>query len=231
MKLLAVDSTTEACSVAYIDTTIGQEIVEIYELAPRAHSQRLLPMVDQVLADCGSSISQLDTIAFGRGPGSFTGLRICLGMVQGLAFGADIPVVAISSLQALAQTALDNNLLGDCEAVISSIDARMDELYWAGYTQQNGLMQPLCDEHLSAPEAFKPPVAGSRFAAVGSGWQYRSRMTTDNIVIIDDQLLPRASAIAKLAIPAFEQGQVCLADQAQPTYIRDQVAWKKINEQ
>lgn len=231
MKLLAVDSTTEACSVAYVDTTNNDQIIELYELAPRQHSQRLLSMVDQLLNDCGSSVKDLDAIAFGRGPGSFTGLRICLGLVQGLAYGADIPVVPISSLQALAQTALDKNLLGGCESLVATIDARMDEIYWSAYTVQGDLVEPLCEEQLCAPESFSLPQTEGSFAGVGSGLQYKERMATEGIDVIDAQLLPRASAIAKLAIPAFEQGKSCSADQAQPTYIRDQVAWKKIHEQ
>jgi tRNA threonylcarbamoyladenosine biosynthesis protein TsaB len=225
MKLLAVDSTTEACSVALIDTDNNAAKVT------GQHSQRLLPIVDQLLAESGCSLQQLDAIAYGRGPGSFTGLRICLGLVQGLAYGADLPVVPISSLQGLAQTALDANIVEASQAVVASIDARMNEIYWGAYKAEEGLMIPICAEQLSAPEAFVAPEQVIEFAAVGSGWQYASRINTDKISAIDDQLLPKASSIAKLAIKAFNLGEYCSADEAQPTYIRDQVAWKKIHEQ
>ena len=231
MKILAVDSTTEACSVALLDSEQPEALREVYELAPREHSQRLLPMVDQILEETNCTLSQLDTIAFGRGPGSFTGLRICLGLVQGLAYGADLPVVPVSSLQALAQTAFDKGLVDQEQPVIASIDARMDEVYWGAYRIQNGLMQAMQQEQLSSPEAFIKPQTISGYVAVGSGWQYRPRMNVDGLQHCDDQLLPRASAIARLAVEGYRQGQTCSADRAQPSYIRDQVAWKKVHEQ
>ncbi|MCR8923321.1 tRNA (adenosine(37)-N6)-threonylcarbamoyltransferase complex dimerization subunit type 1 TsaB [Dasania sp. GY-MA-18] len=233
MKILAVDSSTEACSVALLDSQCRDEsaLLALYELAPREHSQRLLPMVDQLLADAGITIQQLDAIAFGKGPGSFTGLRICLGLVQGLAFGADVPVVPVSSLQALAQTALDLGEVDEQQPVIASIDARMSEIYWCAYRCEQGLMQPLIDEQLSAPEAFKQPQELQSFAAVGSGWQYKEQMAYQGLHYCNDQLLPRASAVAKLALHYYQTGLYCAADKAQPSYIRDQVAWKKISEQ
>ena len=107
MKLIAVDSSSEACSVAILQ---GDEMIESWQLAPRQHTQKLLPMLDQLLAEAALSVGQCDAITFARGPGSFTGLRVCISLVQGLAFGADIPVVPVSSLAALAQTAIDQQL-------------------------------------------------------------------------------------------------------------------------
>ncbi|WP_339670277.1 tRNA (adenosine(37)-N6)-threonylcarbamoyltransferase complex dimerization subunit type 1 TsaB [Dasania marina] len=237
MIILAVDSSTEACSVALLDSDKlaedGQPMppLALYELAPREHSQRLLPMVDQLLAEAGISIKQLDAIAFGKGPGSFTGLRICLGLVQGLAYGADVPVIPVSSLQALAQTALDLGEVTAGQPVISSIDARMSEIYWCAYRCEQGLMQPIIDEQLNAPQDFIQPSALDSFAAVGSGWQYRQAMDYQGLGYCNDQLLPRASAVATLALAQYQAGHYCAADQAQPTYIRDQVAWKKIADQ
>jgi len=228
MKLLAIDSSTEACSVALLD---GDELLEQYLLAPREHTQRLLPMVDAVLAETGTKLSQLDAIAFGRGPGSFTGLRICLGVVQGLAFGAELPVVPVSSLAALAQTAIDQQAVISGESILSTLDARMNEIYWGVFSIENGLAVALADEQLSAPEQLRLTELLSTtksIVGVGSGWQYGERIAcATEVSRIEAGLLPRAAAVARLAQRDFELGLSCSADQALPTYLRDQVAWKK----
>lgn len=231
MRILAVDSTTEACSVALLDTNKPHTIAEQYQLAPREHSQRLLPMVDQVLAGNNVDIKSLSAIAFAKGPGSFTGLRICLGLVQGLAYGANLPVIPVSSLQALAQTGLDTGLVNEHDAVIASIDARMSEIYWCAYQSEQGIMMPLVSEYLTAPSDLVKPVGVGDFVGLGNGWQYREQIPGENNRLCHDQLLPRASAVAKIALQQFNNGETCTAEQAQPTYIRDQVAWKKLSEQ
>jgi tRNA threonylcarbamoyladenosine biosynthesis protein TsaB len=229
MKLLAIDSSTEACSVALLN---DDELTEQYSLTPKEHTQRLLPMVDEVLSDSGCSLSQLDAIAFGRGPGSFTGLRICLGVVQGLAFGADVPVVPISSLTALAQTALDKQCVTADETVLAALDARMDELYWRVCRFENGLAVTIGDEHLSPPEHVVLPDKIETVIGVGNGWQYHSRIHgREQFSRFDDSVLPAASAVARLAARAFMAGQYCRADQALPVYLRDDVAWQKTNQQ
>ena len=235
MKILAVDSTTEACSVALFDTDIeGGDVREIFEMAPREHSQRLLPMVDQLLSDNHCSLQQIDAIAYGRGPGSFTGLRICLGLVQGLAFGVDIPVVAVSSLAALAQAAFEQGLVQEHSYVVASLDARMNELYWGVYKLHNGLMLAQCDEQLTAAESLQLTAehrSNSTIVGVGNGWSYAERIPSESISAYHEHVFPRASAIARLAVADFNNGLAIKADQARPTYIRDQVAWKKISEQ
>lgn len=234
MTILAIDSTTEACSVALIN---GQEVQSLYELAPREHSQRLLPMVDQLLAQADISLSQLDAIAFGRGPGSFTGLRICVGLVQGLAFGADLPVIAISSLAALAQTAVDEGLTTTQQVIAAAIDARMDEIYWQCFRQQQGLVVAVDDtlnEQLTTPEQLILPMQPAELTdivAVGSGWQYAERVPNQSYCIADALLLPKASAVARLAQRDWQQGISLPADQAAPSYVRNEVAWKKISQQ
>ena len=234
MTILAIDSTTEACSVALIE---GCTVASHFELAPREHSQRLLPMVDQLLQQQQVSLNELDAIAFGRGPGSFTGLRICVGLVQGLAFGADLPVIPVSSLAALAQTAIDDELCALDATVAAAIDARMDEIYWQCFTVVDGLVVPVeatLQEQLTTPEQLFLPVQSSNSAAtvaVGSGWQYAQRLPEQPLTIVDDQLLPKASAIARLAQREWENGVRVPADQAMPSYVRNEVAWKKIHEQ
>lgn len=231
MKLLAIDSSSEACSVAILQ---GSEIIESWQLAPRQHTQKLLPMVDQLLAQASLSLGQCDAIAFARGPGSFTGLRVCISLVQGLAFGADLPVVPVSSLAALAQSAVDEQLVSPHDAVLAALDARMDQVYWAAYKQQDGLVQALFEEKLSAPElvSVEQAVSENSFIGVGPGFNYGERLAlAKQCQRIEHDLLPRASAVAKLGAAAFASGIFCRADQATPTYLRDEIAWKKTAQQ
>lgn len=226
MKLLALDCSTEACSVAVTNDGI---VTEKFELATREHTQKLLPMIDSVLGQSGVSLQQLDAIAFGRGPGSFTGLRICLGAVQGLAFGAQLPVVPISSLAAVAQTAVDEKLVAESSLLLSTLDARMDEIYWGLFGVEMGLVKAINGEHLTSPE--KLVLQNSQedvVSAIGSGCLYGDRIACyDETSTFDGSVLPKASAVLKLAIPRYQAGDFLRADEAIPTYLRDQVAWKK----
>jgi tRNA threonylcarbamoyladenosine biosynthesis protein TsaB len=231
MKLIAIDSSSEACSVAILQ---GSEIIESWQLAPRQHTQKLLPMLDQLLAEASLSVGQCDAIAFARGPGSFTGLRVCISLVQGLAFGADIPVVPVSSLAALAQSAVDQQLGSPQSSVLAALDARMDQVYWAAYEQADGLVQALTEEKLSAPELVSVDelVSENSFIGVGPGFNYGQRLPcAQQCELIEQDLLPRASAVAKLGSAAFAAGCFCRADQATPIYLRDEIAWKKTAEQ
>lgn len=217
-RLLALDSSTEACSVALLD---GDVVIERYVEAPREHMLHLLPMVDELMAERGLKLRDLDAIAFARGPGSFTGLRICLGVVQGLAFGAQLPVIPISTLAALAQSGAADVPAGT--RILGAIDARMDEVYWAWFEKAvNGLVQPLGDEHLSAPEQVGA-AAHAAAIGVGSGWSYRPRLCDAGFAHIDPALLPRARAIAALALPVWNAGGAVDVEQALPVYLRDKV--------
>ncbi|MGB1311163.1 MAG: tRNA (adenosine(37)-N6)-threonylcarbamoyltransferase complex dimerization subunit type 1 TsaB, partial [Leucothrix sp.] len=145
MKILAIETATEACSAAlYHDGGI----ISRYELAPRKHTQLILPMMDSLLAEAGLSKQALDAIAFGRGPGAFTGLRIAVGVTQGLALALDRPVIPISSLAAMAQQVLDAtvDLASAMLDYIPAIDARMGEVYWARYKNVDGQAQLAGDE-------------------------------------------------------------------------------------
>ena len=142
MILLALETATEACSAAL---AVDGDIRERFEVAPRGHSELILPMVDELMAEADISIEQVDAIAFGRGPGAFTGLRIAVGVTQGIAFGADLPVVPVSTLAALAQGSESNS-------VLAAIDARMDEVYWGAYQRSSAGLMTLCGE-----EAVIPP--------------------------------------------------------------------------
>lgn len=221
--LLALDTSTEACSVALFD---GRTISEHYIEAPREHMLRLLPMVDELLLAQQLTLRDLDGIVFTRGPGSFTGLRITTGVVQGLAFGANLPVIPISTLAALAQTAAPEIKAGSF--ILSAIDARMDEVY-CGWFEVNdeGLVVARSDERVCAPEAVQLIDTTADCYGVGSGWNYVQRIPLANVVAIDAAALPRASAALRLALPRWTAGEYLTAAEALPIYLRNDVAWTK----
>ncbi|HLA75288.1 MAG TPA: tRNA (adenosine(37)-N6)-threonylcarbamoyltransferase complex dimerization subunit type 1 TsaB [Gammaproteobacteria bacterium] len=224
MKILALDTSTEACSAAL---SINGEISERFELAPRGHSQLILPMLNDLLREAGLALAQIDAVAFGCGPGSFTGLRIAAGVTQGIAFGADLPVIPISSLAALAQGAHRETGVAN---ILAAIDARMGEVYWAAYQCTNGLMQLIGDEGVFAPDKVPVPESGM-WHGIGSGWgaygdalQHR---LSDILGTCHADRYPRARDVALLAADKFSRGQTIGAEQALPVYLRNEVAWKK----
>ncbi len=231
MKLLAIETATDACSAAL---SIDGEIRERYALAPRAHTELILPMVDELMVEAGIVVSQLDAMAFGRGPGAFTGVRIAVGVTQGIAFAADLPVLPVSTLAALAQGA-------DGDRVLTALDARMDEVYWGAY-QRNaaGLMELLGEECVSAPAEVPlpsgfPPQDSPRensWQGVGAGWAAYEAVLTERcgglLATWDGTRFPRARDVAQLGVAGFEGGQAVSAEQALPVYLRDKVTWKKI---
>lgn len=224
--LLAIDTSSEACSVALL---CGSETVYRFTDVPRKHAELILPMVDEVLADAGVRLQQLDAIAFGRGPGSFTGLRIAAGTVQGLAFGADRPVVPVSSLAGLAQRAWREH---GWSRVHAAFDARMGEVYWGSYQRDaDGDWQLLGDECVARPAAICAaacigPVEG--WCGAGSGWTYRSELEQQigTLSQCDEKLLPHALDLLPLAQRALMRGQTISAEQVVPVYLRNDVAMK-----
>lgn len=223
-RILALDTSTEACSVALID---GEHIEERFVVAPREHMLRLLPMVDALLAAHQLTLAQLDAIAFGRGPGSFTGLRICLSVVQGLAFGAGLPVVPVSTLATLAQGA---GAPPD-SLILAAIDARMDEVYWGWFhAGADGLVQAVGGEAVSPPEQVvmaAGAAAPRSVVGVGTGFGYGERLAPGAFQQVDAAALPRARDLLALALPAWQRGEAVAAEEAVPVYLRDQVAWGK----
>lgn len=219
-KILALDTATEACSVAiYLDG----EVREHFDIIPRQHSQRILPMIQAILVEHGLSVTAMDAIAFGRGPGAFTGVRIATGVAQGLAFAADLPVIPISTLAALSQLGLRQY---GAQHVLAAIDARMSEIYQACYTSDNGVMVLQGSEQVCAPEAVPVMLSMNSWVGVGTGWQYRDRIALTVHQCYPDEL-PHAADIALLASVAFADGDVVSAEQALPVYLRDDVAKKK----
>lgn len=219
--LLALDTATEACSAALLHEG---HLYHRAEVIPRLHAQRLLPMIEELLGEAGISLAQVDALVFGRGPGAFTGVRIATGMVQGLAFATDIPVIAVSNLAALAQRAWREQ---GAEQVCAAIDARMDEVYWGCYHLQDGVMTLAGEESVSAPEqvSLAPPLTAP--AGAGTGWQYAERLAV-SVSASWPQMLPDATDLLSLALPAWRAGQLLDAADAQPVYLRDKVATPKV---
>ncbi|MCC6301863.1 MAG: tRNA (adenosine(37)-N6)-threonylcarbamoyltransferase complex dimerization subunit type 1 TsaB [Gammaproteobacteria bacterium] len=225
MKLLAIDTSTIACSAALFD---GGDPRERFEIAPREHADLLLPMVDALLAEAGWSREQIDVIAFGRGPGAFTGLRIAAGVAQGIAFGLDIPVVPVSTLAALAHGAMRE---GGGTRVLAAMDARMREIYWGAYELEGGgRLVARGAEQVCAPMDARLPVGEGWFGA-GDAWDVygdilRLRLGP-RLAGWDAGRYPRARDIALLAAPVYMEGGGLPPEQALPVYLRDNVAQPK----
>jgi tRNA threonylcarbamoyladenosine biosynthesis protein TsaB len=224
MNLLAIETATEACSAAlYLDG----EIRERYQIAPREHTALILPMVDALLSDAGFSPTQLDAIAFGCGPGAFTGVRIATGVVQGIAFAADLPVLPVSTLATLAQGARREY---GWSHVAAAIDARMAEVYWGIFEADDaGIMHAVGEERV-CPAQQVPQLHGHQWHGIGSGWQsyaieLAQRQGMAMIEAIGDYY-PHARDVATLAVAAYARGEAVSAEQALPRYLRDQVVQK-----
>jgi len=225
MKILAIETATEACSAALYN---DGEVIHRYELAPRKHTQLILPMMDEILSESGVSKSQLDAIAFGRGPGAFTGLRIAVGIAQGLALSLDKPLIAISTLAAMAQQILETQNVTDTQ-MIPAIDARMNEVYWGHYANKDGEAVLTSQEQVSAPDLLIEQNAPS--LVFGSGWDaYHAEFLAqpaDWVAGAGSDVFPSAEHIATLASYAWQRGELIDAADAEPTYLRNNVAKKK----
>ncbi len=220
MKLLALDTATEACSAAML---VDDEVVECYELAPRRHADLILLMIEEVLAETGLNPSQLDALAFGRGPGAFTGVRIAAGVAQGIAFAAELPVVPVSTLAAIALGAVR-----ECEAsrVVAAIDARMGEVYCGAYQAEGQGVALVGEEWVRAPDALPTlPTGEGDWLGAGSGWatygaELGSRLGVEHW---QGKVYPRAWDVATLGALAYQRGEALAPELALPVYLRDQV--------
>jgi tRNA threonylcarbamoyladenosine biosynthesis protein TsaB len=213
--LVALDATTDLCSVAWTD---GARWVERCESAGQRHSALILAMVDSTLREAGCNLDELSEIAFGAGPGSFTGLRIACGVAQGLAMGAQLPVRAVSSLLALAQASRRTS-------VVAALDARMNEVYWAAYRRavDGSTWQTVSEPAVSTPAALMMP-AGEGWVGVGNGFAAYPDLGPGmpTLVGFDASVGVTARAIAELALA--NQGTLGAPDAAFPHYVRDKVA-------
>lgn len=219
MNLLAFDTSTEFLSIAIVR---GEVLFSFDTLAGQSHSQLILPEIQKLLTSADIPLSDLNGLVFGAGPGSFTGVRIAAGVAQGLAYGANLPVVGVCTLMALAQAS-------GADKVIACLDARMGEVYHAAYVKENGLWQALCEPGLFKPDAV-PEIAGTDWVGAGSGWQTYGEILSNRYHQQLEQtlpeLLPKAIAMLQLAQPIFASGKALTASDAMPIYIRNRVALK-----
>lgn len=225
MKLLAIETASDACSCALL---IEAQVIERHQIAPRQHAELVLSMVEQLLAEAGVALGGLDALAFGRGPGSFTGVRVATGVVQGLAYGADLPVAPVSSLQALAQGAWRD---GANPRVLAAFDARMGEVYWGAYqADADGLMRALADDQVSAPHSVPVP-AGGNWLGVGQGWRAHplalGERVGEQLIGTESDRLVCAVDVATLGSAMHARGQSVDAARALPVYLRNKVARKR----
>ena len=245
--VLALDTSSENCSVAL---SHQGDIYQQLEHAPRNHTKLILPMLQTLLAEHSLAMSDLGAIAFGCGPGSFTGIRIAAGIAQGLAFGLDLPIYAISNLQALA---LQSYLQHGNSIVLVCIDARMGEVYWgvfevseqqvaenSGFSDVLYLVKPLVDEQVSPadqvmiPHSIEPTKDGETAAslsAIGNAFNVMDQFSESlklQLRQIDNSAEPEARAIARLAQTALLSGKKGALQDALPSYVRDSVAWNKL---
>lgn len=226
-NILALDTSTDACSVAL---SYNGELLEDFRIIPRQHTKQLLPMVEAMLIEAGISVAQLDAIAFGRGPGSFAGIRIATGAAQGLAFAAELPVLPVSTLAAIALKTIQTQGVNQ---VIATLDARMNEVYWRAYQLDNDVLVGLGDEVVCPPQALTLPDS-TQWCGAGKGWSYLADMQAPVQQMITEPLLdiyPTAGCMAQLAAADFAEGKGIAPEDAHPVYLRDEVTWKKIDQQ
>jgi len=220
VKILAVETCTDACSAAILD---GEECRELFELAPRRHTALILPMVDSLLSQAGLVAKGIDAVAFSRGPGAFTGVRIGTAVAQGIALGADIPLIPISTLAALALRASNR-----CEAeyVSAALDARMGQVYVGLFRRRGNAVTGVCAERVGAPgRILDGPLA--EWVAIGSGWDCHGKAMTaatpGRLVrhLVNEH--PHAADVARLGAVSFDATGGVPVEEAVPVYLRDLV--------
>ena len=221
MKLLALETATEACSVAVL---VDGEVHERFEIAPRRHAELALPWAGQLLAEVGVAKSQLDAIAVGRGPGAFTGVRLAIAIAQGIALALDRPLLAVSTLAALAMRSEGR---ADGDRILAAIDARMGEVYAATVRRAGQDIVATGEEVVIAPAAFALPDGGG-WQGVGTGFAaadgiLQARMQ-GRLASVDPTALPHAADVARLGSLAFARGEAVAPERIEPAYLRNNVA-------
>jgi tRNA threonylcarbamoyladenosine biosynthesis protein TsaB len=220
MRVLAIDTSGDACSAALL---LGERVSERFEIAPRRHAELLLPMIDALLGEAGLSVRDLDGIAYGRGPGAFTGLRIAAGVTQGIALAAALPVAPVSSLAALARGVWREHTH---RAVLAAFDARLGEIYFGAFRVAGDAVEALGEERVAAAQAV--PIPGDdQWIGAGSGWRvYRAELEARfagrlQAVLPDAQ--PHAHDVAVLGRALLAAGAGLGAAQALPVYLREEI--------
>ncbi|KLD71966.1 tRNA (adenosine(37)-N6)-threonylcarbamoyltransferase complex dimerization subunit type 1 TsaB [Xanthomonas pisi] len=227
MNVLAFETSTEACSVAL---HVGGRVIERFELAPRRHAELALPWAEQLLAEAGITRRQLDAIAVGRGPGAFTGVRLAIGIAQGIALGLDRPVLAVSTLQVLALRAP-----AQATHVLACIDARMGEVYAGVFVRRGDGVLELMPEVVCTPDTLIVPDTAHRFAGVGTGLAAADGLLLQRFAAqlssVDASALPHAADLLTLAVPALQRGEGVAPERVEPAYLRDNVALTLVEQQ
>lgn len=218
VKLLAFDTSSTACSVGLLN---GDEVSVTHKIAPMQQAHLILSIIQEMLDSASLSLNQLDAVAFGCGPGSFTGIRIASSVAQGIGFGANLPLVPISSLAAIAQTAYLEQQLSHS---LVAIDARMKQVYWAGYeVNTQGLVQVVGQEQVCLPEDVSR-VGDNQWCGLGDGWGvYKDRLVTRlgyEPSVIRSAELPGGRALLMLGKAKFDQGEWVAPSEAKPVYLR-----------
>ena len=229
--ILAIDTATDACSVAlYCD---GQ-YSDLYEVIPRQHSRRLMPMLKELIG-CGDLRAQgVDAIAYGSGPGSFTGLRIAASAVQGLAYANKLPAIPVSTLSCQVQTALRLGVIGRDDVVLSMLDARINEVYWSIVSLEDGRIVSELKPVVCAPSEVCRDGETVTLKGVGNGFNSLSELPEpirERLQSVFVDVLPSARDLIPIAVERFSNGEVQRANEVLPVYVRDEVSWKKLAEQ
>lgn len=226
--LLALDTSTEACSVALWHQG---ERTHLDELAQRTHTQRILPMLDQLLVQSGLQLKQVDALVFGRGPGSFTGVRVSAGIAQGLALGTDLPVIPVSTLTAMAQQAYEQF---GASQILAAIDARMNEVYFSqlqGEKQESGMnWHHIIEEQVVSPEKViaQLQAVNPSWLQVGTGWAAYTALQKAHLGQPSNIVLPSAQYMLPIGLALWTQKKVISAVEIEPVYLRNEVTWKKL---
>jgi tRNA threonylcarbamoyladenosine biosynthesis protein TsaB len=221
MNLLAIDTSSSACSVGLL---LNNEIKIIHEIAPLQQAQKILPMIERILGEANISLNQLDGLAFGCGPGSFTGVRIATSVMQGIGYAMNLPLIPVSSLAALAQAAYHD--LG-WKKLLTAIDARIQEVYWGAYeVNAEGLVELINKEVVCPPEGICLPN-NQKWYGIGNAWEIYSGQISVKPVALDVSRLPTALGVLQLAKARYEKKDWVDAENALPSYLRNEVALKK----
>ena len=224
MNIIALDTCTELCSVALL---YQGELYQQNQMTQRGHSDMVLSMMTALFEEAGATVVDVDILAFGRGPGSFTGVRVGVGVAQGIAYARNIPVVAISTLAAVAQTAVDAL---NTDHIAVAMDARMGEIYCASYQRENDLVSLVDEERVCPAEQFNP-YSEDKWLGVGTAWREYEEPLRANFTLRQGDFFanyyPHAASIIKLAKREVEAGRTVSADKALPVYLRNNVAKKK----
>ena len=225
-SILALDTATPACSAALFR---DGKVLSRYELLPQSHTRLLLPMVDALLVESAVSLQQLDAITFTHGPGSFTGIRIGFSVVQGLAMGAGLPVIPVSTLRLLAETARTELSLTLGQHLFAALDARMGDLYWAHFRVADDQVEEIAGDQLSPLVSVLEDMAPENFAGavgVGDGWlQLQDQESKPDSLYTE--IYPKAESLLPIALSEIQAGNVRDVREIQPLYLREKVSWKK----